>query len=76
MESLNQINWKERERELEVIFSDRFRRVWLQHTRLGSVCITAFPHGVASGYEIFTAFKINDWSVENLKNIVLSKIEK
>lgn len=79
MENLNQVNWKERERELEAFFSDRFRRVWLQHTRLGSVCITAFPlpseESRYPSYRIFTATKISDWSLENLKNIVLSQMQ-
>lgn len=73
MESLNEVNWRVREKELESFFSDRFRRVWLEHTRLGSICITAFPLNQNESYKIFTAFKINDWSLENLKNIVLSK---
>lgn len=75
MENLKTINWKERERELENLFSDRFRKMWIQYTRLGSVCITAFPLNQNETYQIFTSFKMNDFSLENLKNIVLSNIE-
>lgn len=76
MENLNRVDWKARERELESLFSDRFRRMWIQYTRLGSVCITAFPVNPHESYEIFTSFKMNDFSVENLKNIVLLNIKK
>lgn len=76
MESLNSVDLKVRERELESSFSDRFRRVWLQHTRLGSLCITAFPINPVEHYRIFTQKNVQDWSVESLKNIVLSQIEK
>lgn len=75
MENLNSVNWKEREEELLNAFSGRFRRVWIQYTRLGSLCITAFPIAPHEKYQIFCAWKVQDWSVENLKNIVLSQIE-
>lgn len=74
MENLNSVNWSERQKELENSLNDRFRRVWINYTRLGSVCITAFPINQLERYRIFTAFKVQDWSVENLKNIVLSQI--
>lgn len=74
MESLNNINWKGREKELESSFSDRFRRMWLHYTRLGSICIVAFPINQNERYKIITAFKVQDYSLENLKNIVLSQI--
>ena len=74
MENLNNIDWNTREKELQDFFLDKFRRVWLQYSRLGSICITAFPYGVASQYKMFFAYKVQDFSIENLKNIVLSQI--
>lgn len=67
---------KSLEKELERSLSEHFRRVWLQYTRLGSVCIIAFPPGTASQYEIFTESKLSKdrFNLETLKNIVLSKI--
>jgi hypothetical protein len=75
MENVKEINWLQRQRELENSFSERFRKVWIQYSRLGSICITAFPIDRNMDYEIYTAFKIDDFSVENLRNIVLSKSE-
>lgn len=72
---LNNIDWRVRQRELENSFSDRFRRVWVDYTRLGSVCITAFPLNPLERYRIFTASRVQDYSLESLRNIVLSQIE-
>ena len=74
MENLNNIDWKERERELLNLLSDKFYKLWLHYSRLGSVCIIAFPRDRAERYRIFVEYKIQDFSAENLKNIVLSKI--
>jgi hypothetical protein len=71
---LNKINWKKSEAELETLFSDRFRRIWIQYTRLNTLCITLFPVDRNANYKFITEYKVQDWSVENLKNIVLSKI--
>jgi len=70
---LENVNWKELEIELQNSFSDRYRRIWINYTRLQSICITAFPNNSLERYRIFTAYKVQDWSVENLRNIVLSQ---
>jgi hypothetical protein len=75
MESRTEINLNARERELMNSFSDRYRRVWLQYTRFNSVCIVVFPLGNGS-YEMYFAKNVQDWSLENLRNIVLSQTEK
>ena len=75
MENLNSINWRVRQIELQNSFADRFRRVWVDYTRLGSICITAFPLNPLERYRIFTAYKVQDYSLESLRNIVLSQIE-
>ena len=85
MESWNSINLDLRVRELEESFSGVYRRVWFSRTRLGSVCITVFGQNLYNdcerkvfpdpGYRIYFAFKVEDYSLENLRNIVLSQIE-
>lgn len=72
--NFSEVNWRQLQRELEISLSDRFRRVWVDHTRLGSLCITAFPINPNEHYRIFTQKNVQDWSVENLRNIVLSQI--
>lgn len=39
---LRSINWKEVEQQLERHFSNQYRKVWVQFTRHGSICVTAF----------------------------------
>lgn len=73
MESLNNTNMKERERELANSFSDRFRRMWIDYTRFGGVVITAFPLGLGN-YQMFFAKGVQDFSLENLRKIVLKNI--
>lgn len=73
MENRNSINVIERQRELAQSFSDRYRRVWLQYTRFNNVCITVFPLDMNESYQMYFAKNVHDWSLENLRNIVLSK---
>ncbi len=104
MESLKDIDWNRRERELRNSFSNGrvpnsfryeellrrigskdyklfynrekniFRNLWLQYSRLGSICITAFPIAKGKRYRIFVEYKVQDFSLENLRKIVLSQI--
>lgn len=74
MENLKNIDWSEREKELQDYLSGRFKRVWLAYSRLGSICITAFPIAKGERYRIFVEYKVQDFSVESLKNIVLSQL--
>jgi hypothetical protein len=77
MENRNSINVIERQRELAQSFSDRYRRVWLQTTRFNSVCITVFPVGTSEDryptYQMYFAKNVHDFSLENLRKIVLSQ---
>lgn len=75
MENLNSINLITRQKELAQSLSERYRRVWLQKTRFNSVCITVFPLNINESYQMYFAKNVQDWSLENLRNIVLSKIE-
>ena len=63
-----------REKELAASFSEMFRRVWIGYTRLGSVVITTFPKETVSGYKMYFAKNVQDYSLENLRNIVLSQV--
>lgn len=74
MENLNSVNMIERQRELATSFADRFRRVWLQHTRFGNVVITVFPLNPHESYKMYFAKNVQDFSLENLRNIVLSQM--
>lgn len=76
MESRNSVDLRSRERELMASFSDRYRRVWLQYTRFNNVCITVFPLEIGGSYHMYFAKNVQDWSLENLRNIVLSQVEK
>lgn len=61
-----------------------FRNLWLAYSRLGSICITVFGKNLYDKFEtkvfpdperrIFVEYKVQDFSVENLRNIVLSQI--
>lgn len=71
---LRSINWTKVEEDLLIIFSNRYRKMWVQFTRHGSICVTAFPLDRDQSYEIFTFIKIEDWSVENLTALINEKI--
>lgn len=61
-----------------------FEKLWLQYSRLGSICITVFGSNLHDKFEkkvfpdpgrrIFIEYKVQNFSVENLRNIVLSQI--
>jgi len=76
MESRSSVNLNARERELMNSFSDRYRRVWLAYTRFNNICITVFPLEIGGNYQMYFAKNVQDWSLENLRNIVLSQTEK
>jgi hypothetical protein len=58
------------ETELEVLFSDRFRRIWIQTTRLGSVCVTLFPVDIHQRYRIVTRQGFGELTIERLTNLI------
>jgi len=73
MESLNSVNLVTRQRELAESFSGVYRRVWLQTTRFNTVCITVFPLNINESYQMYFAKNVHDFSLENLRRIVLSQ---
>lgn len=48
------------ERELRERLAGQFRRIWVQYTRLGSLCVTLFPSEPHSQYQIVTRLKLGD----------------
>lgn len=71
-DTIRSINWLEVEEELLNRFSN-YRKIRVQFTRLGSICITAFPVELGRDYEIFTMLKGTDWSVERLSEMITNK---
>lgn len=53
------------------LFSDRYRRIWVQETRLGSLCITLFPID-GSNYKIVTRQRMGEITFEKVRDIILS----
>lgn len=76
MENFNSVNIIARQKELSNSFSDRYRKVWIQYTRFMNVCITVFPINVSEPYKMYFAKNVQDWSLDSLRNIVLSQLEK
>lgn len=64
-----------RERELAASFSDVYRRLWLGYTRFGNIVITVFPIAPNSPYDMIFARGVQDFSLDNLRRIVLNHME-
>lgn len=75
MENFNNVDLKQREKELAASFTDRYRRVWIQYTRFMNVVITVFPQNTNEPYRMYFAKNVQDWSLDGLRNIVLSQDE-
>jgi hypothetical protein len=78
---LTEGQWRLLERELQTALSDRFTKVWLQVTRLRSVCVTAFLHKEDElacwpmpGYRIFTFKNVRDFNLESLVKMMSSQL--
>jgi len=56
--TIENINFLEIESELKERFKDRYRKIYIQYSRLNSVCITCFLNQ-NKGYKIFTLMKMN-----------------
>jgi hypothetical protein len=60
MEVLNNINWNVLAREVQSSLSNRFRKVWVNYTKLGSIQFTLFPNNAHASYEIVTRTRFVD----------------
>ena len=70
MINVNSIDWNSLTNELKNHYKDKYRTIWLDYTRLGSVCITAFPKDPNSRYVIFTKEKLNKINLQVLIDII------
>ena len=59
------------ERELQVLFADRYRRIWVQTTRLGSICLTLFPVDTHQGYRIISERNFGEITTEKLSDLIM-----
>ena len=58
-------------RELEALFADRYRRIWIYTTRLGSVQLILFPVNIHQGYRIITEKNFGEITIEKLKDLIM-----
>jgi hypothetical protein len=57
------------ETRLMGLFSGRYRRIWVQGSRLGSVCIILFPID-SSDYRIITEFRGGEITFERVRGLI------
>lgn len=55
------------EKELQNIFSDRFRRVRVQYSKIGQACITIFPVSQSESYRIIVINSVASWNTSFFK---------
>ena len=65
------------EQEVLNLFSDRFRRIWIQRSKY-RICVTLFPHGLNNPYRIITTDTIyhgfgQDTNIEDVINLINTK---
>lgn len=66
-----QRNWVPMERELELHFSNQFRRIWIQSSRLGTLCVTLFPSNQHQGYRFVIERNFGEITIETIKNLIM-----
>jgi len=66
MMTLNEIETVRRDLESEL--SSRYRKIWIQRTRLGSIVITLFP--LKGEYDIITRKLFKDWTREGILGLI------
>ena len=59
------------ERDLETYFTDRYRRIWVQTTRLGSICLTLFPVDTHQNYRIITEKNFGEITFEKVRDLIM-----
>jgi hypothetical protein len=58
-------------RELEVLFADTYRRIWIYTTRLGTVQLVLFPVSIHQNYRIVTEKNFGEITIEKLKDLIM-----
>lgn len=59
------------ERELETCFIDRYRRIWVTYTRLGTVQLVLFPIEPYRTYNIISQKNFGEITFEKLKDLIM-----
>ena len=72
--------WRNLEKSLNNSLRERFSKVWLEVSGLGTLCITMFPIKSSRSwglpnYEIIVIRKVADFSLENLIKLVSNKLQ-
>jgi hypothetical protein len=58
------------ERELQALFADTYRRIWITYSRLGTVQLTLFPVNTHQDYRIITEQKFGEITIEKLRDLI------
>lgn len=59
------------ERELQALFADTYRRIWVTYSRLGTVQLTLFPIDPHQTYRIITEQKFGEITIEKLRDLIM-----
>jgi hypothetical protein len=59
------------ERELQALFADRYRRIWITYSRLGTVQLTLFPVSIHQDYRIITEQKFGEITIQKLSDLIM-----
>lgn len=76
--------WRNLELGLNDYLRERFSKVWLEISGLGTLCITLFPivsarpwgapiYNALPNYQIITARNVSDFSLDNIIKIISEK---
>jgi hypothetical protein len=57
--------------ELQNYFNDKYSRVWVQTSRLNSICVTLFSINRNRGYRIITEQNFNTVTFDSVKNLII-----
>lgn len=59
------------ERELQALFADTYRRIWVTYSRLDTVQVTLFPIDPNQTYRIITEQKFGEITIEKLRDLIM-----
>lgn len=71
---IHELNWKMMQIELNELLSERYKRVWLQYSKLGNICITCFEKSTSGKYRLFIMKNqsVDNINTQNIMNFVLN----
>lgn len=59
------------ERELETLFIERYRRIWISASRLGTLQLILFPIGIHQDYRILTEKNFGEITIEKIRDLIM-----